>query len=213
MTGHKSNNLLVYAIVRKFNLLCTGLQRQGRKRVKSEPLYSSCIKSLTLKAMSLKPQQQNAFMQKGIKKYERELNEMNRLVNNRSIAQQLLLILCDITGLQTHLIIENSIEVQNQLKADLMAMIDKTGAKTGANEFDILFKKQISNEVKPNSNLKNIFDTNLNNSIFNQISPEKAYSRGGGFLTDYLKFHEVVEVKEKVVLKRKEVYKFPEFDF
>jgi hypothetical protein len=203
--------------VRKFNLLCTGLHRKERKRVKSDTLYNSSIKNVTLKAISLKQQQQNAFMQKGIKKYERELKEYNRLINNRKIAQQLFLILCDLAGETQDLIDFENIAVQNQLKAELIAMIDKKepNFETGAMEFDKRFKTNIKKELPINTDLENVFDTDLNKSIFNQLTVEEASYRGEVFLEEYLKFHGEDEIKEKIIPLRKneEVFNFPELDF
>ncbi len=217
ISGRKNNNLLVYALVRKFNLLCTGLHRKERKRVKSDTLYNSSIKNVTLKAISLKQQQQNAFMQKGIKKYERELKEYNRLINNRKIAQQLFLILCDLAGETQDLIDFENIAVQNQLKAELIAMIDKKepNFETGAMEFDKRFKTNIKKELPINTDLENVFDTDLNKSIFNQLTVEEASYRGEVFLEEYLKFHGEDEIKEKIIPLRKneEVFNFPELDF
>ncbi|MDI6047415.1 hypothetical protein [Flavobacterium yafengii] len=215
--GHRRNNLLNYAIITKFNLLCTGLLRQRRKPVKSEPLYNRMIKGLFLKSLSLKPQQQNAFIQKGIKKYERELKEFNRLINNRQIAQQLFLIVCDLARQKQYLIVCEKSEVQNRLKAELIAMIDKKEPdfEIGAMEFDKRFKTNIKKEVPINSDLENAFDTDLNNSIFNQLTVEEASYRGDVFLKEYLQFHAEDEIKEKIIplRKNKEVFNFPELDF
>lgn len=217
ITGRKNNNFLVYALVRKFNLLCTGLHRKERKQVKSDTLYNSSIKNVTIKAISLKPQQQNAFMQKGIKKYERELKELNRLINNRKIAQQLFLIVCDLAGETQDLIDFGNIAVQNQLKAELIAMVDKKEPdfETGAMEFDKRFKTNIKKEVPTITDLENAFDTDLNNSIFNQLTVEEASYRGDVFLKEYLQFHAEDETKEKIipVRKNKEVFNFPKLDF
>jgi hypothetical protein len=216
--GRKNNNLLVYALVQKFNLLCTGLHRKERKRVKSDTLYNSSIKSVTLKAISLKKQQQNAFIQKGIKKYERELKEFNRLINNRLVAGQLFLVVCDLAGETQDLIDFGNIVVQNQLKAELIAMIDKKDLpdfETGAMEFDKRFKANIKKEVPTITDLENAFETDLSNSIFNQLTVEEASYRGDVFLKEYLQFHDEDEIKEKIIplRKNKEVFSFPELDF
>nr|WP_315178568.1 hypothetical protein [uncultured Flavobacterium sp.] len=144
--GHKNNNLIIYALIRKFNLLCTGLQRHPRKQDKSEPLYSNSIKSLTLKCISLKVKQQNAFMQKGIIKYERELKDLNRLVNNRFIVHQLFLILKDLSGLETDLVLTEDTNVQKLLKIEIMNLINKkkncniSDEAAEAVEFDSIYK-------------------------------------------------------------------------
>ena len=216
--GRKNNNLLVYTLVQKFNFLCTGLHRKERKRVKSDTLYNSSIKSVTLKSLSLKPQQQNAFILKGIKKYERELKELNRLINNRQIVQQLFFIVCDLSGQKSDLEIFENSNVQKQLKAELIAMIDKkdlSDFETGAMEFDKRYKTNVKIEVPTNTDLENVFDTDFNNSIFNQLSVEEASYRGDVFLKEYLQFHGEDEIKEKFIptRKNKEVFNFPELDF
>lgn len=80
--GHKNNNLIIYAIIRKFNFLCTDKHRKGDilKQLKSEPLYNSTINRITLKAMSLKPSLQNAFVARQIKYYEKELKKSINLL-------------------------------------------------------------------------------------------------------------------------------------
>jgi len=192
ITGHKKNNLVVYAMVRKFNVLCTGQQRKRRKKVKSEPLYCNSIERLTLKAISLKAQQQNAFIQKGIIVYERELKAFNKLVNNRKIAKQMFLILADLTGLDFDLKIIPNTEVQNQLKAELMNLIDKRASfdlEAGAIEFDRIYKSSLSTYIPLNTNLTDIFDTDMKNSVFNHTTSDDALLRGDKFYYEYLKFH------------------------
>jgi hypothetical protein len=216
--GHKRNNQLVYAIITKFNLLCTGLCRTPRHAVKSEPLYMTIIKGLLFKALSLPPQIQNAFSQNGIKMYERKLIEFNRLVNNGPIVDQLFLILCNLSGQQHKLIISENSKLQKQLKSELLAMIDKkeiTDFESGAAEFDSRFKTKKVKEVTTISDLENIFETDMNNSIFNQISIEEADNKGEIFFREYLQFHGEDEIIEIVVPIKKpiEIYNFPEFDF
>jgi hypothetical protein len=199
--GHKSNNLLVSAMVRKFNLLCTGLQRKGRKQVNSEPLYCNSLKRLTLKSISLKPQQQNAFMQKGIIVYERELKAFIRLINNRNIAQQMFLILAELSGLDVELEITPDVEVQNQLKADLINVINRkasTDREAEASEFDRIYKKPFKKEIPLNYDLSNEFDTDMKNSIFNQLSLEQVLSMDDEFLYDYMNFHNGEKIKGRM---------------
>ena len=199
--GHKSNNLLIYAMIKKFNLLCTGLQRKRRKQVKSEPLYCNTIERLTLKSILLNPQQQNAFMQKGIIKYERDLKAFNLLMNNRKIAQQMFLILADLTGLDVEFEIIPDEEIKNQLKAELINEIKKKTSidiKAEALEFDKIYQKSIIKEVTPNTNLSDIFDTDMKNSIFNQLSLEKVLSMDDEFLYDFMKFHNGEKIKGKM---------------
>jgi len=216
--GHKRNNLLFSAIVKKFNLLCTGSNRPRRKHVTSEPLYSTIIKGLLFKSLSLKSQQQNALVTKGIKMYERELKEYCRLVNNREIAQQLFLIVCDISGQTQNVVGCVNSSTQNQLKAQLLAMIDKTDFsdfETAAKEFDRRFKKSIKKEVPTISDLENIFETDMGKSVFNQVSIEEAHDRGNIFFMEYLKFHGEDKIEEKLITvkKPKEDNSFPEINF
>jgi hypothetical protein len=60
-----------------------------------------------------------------------------------------------------------------------------------------------------------VFDTDLSNSIFNQISIEDAHSKGAVFFEEYFKFHNSNETKEELipVKKTKLVLNLPEFDF
>lgn len=218
LKGRKSNNLLYYTIVRKFNVLCTGLHRTERKRVKSDALYTTIIKNVTLKAVSLKSQQQNAFVQKKIVMYERELKVYNRLINNRPKAQQLFLILCEITGRTPEMDIVKDAEIQNQLKHELIQdilKIELNNIDAGINCFDFEYKPILTNEVPTVSSTENIFDTDLRNSIFNHISIEDANHKGEVFLKEYLKFHKIAEVKESFIplLKPKEKFNFLKITF
>lgn len=215
ITGKRKKNSLIYAIINKFNLLVTGRVRCERHGLKKDPLYSSSIKSVLIKSLSLKPKQQNAFIKKGITKYEKELKELNALINNRAQAQQLLFILCDIGGFDAEVTIFKNGFIIDQLKAELINTINKTDnkdVKVGVKEFNKAYKTQI---LKPLSNLNNIFDTDLKNSIFNNISAKDAYYRGEVFFREFEIFNGIVEVKENPAptTKTKEVYKFPEIDF
>ena len=219
VNGKRCNNSLTYVIINKFNLLVTGRQRAERYGVKKDPLYSSIIKRVLIKSLSLKPQQQNAYIQKGITSYERDLKTMNRLINNREKAQQLFLIVCELAGRKAEISIITNVEVINDLKAQLYRTINYgmyLDTKTGANEFDLMFVKNIGiKKIEPMNDLSNNFDTDLINSIFNNIEPEQANARGEKFFNEYLKFNKVVENKERIkyVYKPKLVYKLPELDF
>lgn len=116
LVGHRSHNKLSHLIIEKFNLLVTGRKRKERYGVKKYPIIN--IYSLLIKSLSLKPQQQNAFIQKGIIKYERELKELNRLINNRPKAQQLVFILGDKLGAEPEIDIVRSLELISELKAE-----------------------------------------------------------------------------------------------
>lgn len=218
ITGHRNNNLLVYAVIRKFNLLCTGLHRKTRKKIKNEALYITPIKRLLFKAISLKPQQQNAFIKKGCMSYEKELKEYARLINNRLIAKQLFLIICNISGEESELLINNDNDIKNQLKHDLIEDIFKielNNIDAGVNCFDFEFKTIPKKETHVISDLQNIFDTSLSNSIFNHISIEDAYYNGNTFFNEYLNFHKIDEVNDQSfsTLTSSETIQLSEFDF
>lgn len=193
VVGHRNNNLLIHAIVRKFNLLCTGEHRKGRKRLKNEPLLNNMM-SLTLNSISLKSQLQNAFFQKKVLVHERELKVFNQLVNNRSIAQQIFLIVKDLTGLDTEIQLMPDEVVQNQLKTELMNLIKRTSNVdflVGAKEFNEIYKKYPRKELPLITDLTNVFDTDLKNSVFNQVTIEEAYSKGEVFWNEFNNFHNV----------------------
>jgi hypothetical protein len=217
-TGHKDANLLSYAMVRKFNILVTGRIRKKRNGVKSEDLYNSSVKNLTTKCFSLKPQIQNAFMKKGITRYEKQLLAFNKLIRNREKAKQLFLLLSKISGLEHELEINEDNEIQDILKAELMASINRADIveyEAGATKFDSLYKplKKYDNPVI--SNLEDIFDPNMSNSIFNQVDMYEAYDRGLTFFYDYMRFPGISGQKTPVfnVIKPAEKYKLPEIDF
>jgi hypothetical protein len=213
--GHKSTNLLSYAIVQHFNLLCTGLQRKQRYGVKSEPLYYTPIKDFTVKSLSLKPQQQNAFFQKKTKVYERELKAFNRLVNNRTKANQIIFLLIDVAGFKTDIQLERNNDLLNDLKIELLNIIDKENTDNSVDDFNKLYPKVRNGQIEVISDLTNIFDTNMQKSIFNQIDVEKAHEQGEKFFIEYLKFHKLDKVpQEQPPLKKKiEKFRFAEFDF
>ncbi len=116
LIGHPSHNKLSHSIIEKFNLLVTGRIRSERYGVKKYPITN--IYSLLIKSLSYKPQQQNAIIQKGIIKYEREIKELNRLVNNRPKAQQLVFILGEILEKQPDVDIVPNVKYINELKTE-----------------------------------------------------------------------------------------------
>lgn len=194
--GQRKNNQLVYAMIMKFNLLCTGMKRQRRKQVKSEPLYNSSVKRITLKSMSLKPQQQNAFVVNQVRMYERELKTLNRLTNNREIVQQMFLILDELTGFDSDTKIVPDLKIQRRLKAQLINLVEKKNSKrviTQAAKFDIKYKKSLRKGLPLMINLATLFDTDLTNSVFNQVTIEEAFYRGEIFWKDYNEFHNTAD--------------------
>jgi len=213
--GLKKNNILFCFIIRKFNMLCTGLSRTPRKQFKKQALYNTPIKSLPVNSISSNRTSKATLTRQQMKK-ERELEEYNRLINNRPIAQQLFLILGQVVNQESLLIISKELVVQKQLKYELISAIDKTNYSDidiAVCKFDKRYSNQ-KNQVSEVSVLNNIFDENLGNSIFNQISFEEACSRDDIFFMEYLKFHKIEEQKQKVSISRKnEVCEFSGLDF
>lgn len=211
--GRKDLNKLSFAMVQTFNLLCTGQQRKQRYGVSSNTLYNSPIKDVTVKSLSLKPQQQNAFFQKITKVYERELIAVNRLVNNRTKANQLLFLLVDVAGFKTDIQLERNNKIVNELKTELLNIIDKENKTDRVKEFNELYPKVRTNETTNISDLNNIFDTDMSKSIFNQIDVQEANERG--ILKEYLKFHNLDKYPHKEIPRINiiEKYNLPEFDF
>jgi hypothetical protein len=216
--GKRKNNILIYSMINKFNLLVTGRVRRERHGLKKDPLYNNSIKRVLFKSLSLKPQQQNAFIKKGIAKYEKELKELNTLINNRPKAQQLLYLLREVGGIDAEITIIKNVSIIDQLKAELLTTINGRvydTIKEGAKEFDLMYKKKRIKAIKPITDLSNNFDTDLKNSIFNNISVKDAYYRGEVFFKEFETFNGFVEVKDAPAppIKTKAVYKFPEIDF
>lgn len=195
--GHKSNNLMIYALVRKFNLLCTGLHRKARKLVNSEPLYKRDIERFTLKSNFFETQDKIVFMEKAIKKSEQKLKMLNQLVDNRQMVHQIFLIIKELTGLETDLKLNKDYKLQKQMKSELMNIINKDTNKdvlAGAKEFDRIYKKPINKYLPINTNLSDTFDTDMKNSIFNQVGIEIAQSKGEVFFGEYMRFHNKKEI-------------------
>jgi hypothetical protein len=169
--------------------------------------------------MSLKPQQQNAFLKKAISKYEREVKIFNKLINNRIKIKQLFLILCDITGESCQFEILRDNDIQKQLKTELLHLIDRSlfsNCDDRVKEFDKRYIAIRAIRIPLNYDLDNSFDTDLAKSIFNQVSIEDANSIGEVFFQEYQNFHGYKLIEEKVIeqiRKTKEVYIMPEIDF
>ncbi|HET8803311.1 MAG TPA: hypothetical protein VFM72_01935, partial [Aequorivita sp.] len=68
---------------------------------------------------------------------------------------------------------------------------------------------KIKKELSPDD-----FETNMENSIFNQLDLQQAYECGSIFFNEYLEFHNIDQEKttEKIEVK-KEKFVFPEIDF
>lgn len=217
-SGRKSNNLLPKGIVNLFNLLCTGYTRNTRNSNKSYPLYTSSIKGVTFNANTSKSKTFNATLVRSIKRFEKDLLAFNKLICNREKIPQLYLIICDILNLESEIKIKENEVIQNELKLQLLQMLNKTNCcnnKLSVNEFNSKFIPDFKNQLPKISDLTEIFDTNLENSIFNTISIEDAYSKGLIFFQQYLNFHKIgKEILEKTISEKpKESFTLPEFNF
>ena len=188
--GHKRNNLLVFAIVKKFNLLCTG----------------SYYKPRNVKVCNL-------FINSSIKR----LQTFEMLEQNKARTHQLYLLLCKVAGAVTDLEIIKNDEVQKELKHDLIQDILKieiNNIEAGVMCFDYLYKPPPTKNIEFNSDIENSFNTDLTNSIFNHIPIEEANAKGEIFFNEYLKFHGLNEIKEKIKPPpAKPKFELPKFDF
>lgn len=215
--GKRNNNVLVFAILRKYNLLVTGRKRKQRKGVKNDPLYISTIKRVLIKSMSLCSQQQNSSVKKSILRYEKELQAYNRLVNNREVAKQLLLVVGELVELTTDFIIDRDEAIINKLKTELYETLTKTrciSEEVGAKLFDEMFKKNEILKVEPIIPDDCDFETDMEKSIFNQIDIEEAYYKGDGFFSEYLQFHKEVNSDINFIPSLPlETYRLPEIEF
>ncbi len=191
IVGHKRNNVLTYAIVKKFNILCTGSFYKPRKTKVCNVFNNDTIKSLQTFEISQE---------------------------NKQLVHQLFLILCKTAGVITELEIQTDTEIQNQLKFELIQEISKikiNNIDAGVNCFEYLHKAMPNKEVAFNLNIENSFDTNLSKSIFNYISPEEAFYKGETFFKEYLQYHKIEESKQSIkpINKPNKNLIFPEFDF
>lgn len=215
--GKRNNNVLVFAILRKYNLLVTGRKRKQRKGVKNDPLYISTIKRVLIKSMSLRYQQQNSSAKRSIVQYEKELQAYNRLVNNREVAKQLLLVVGELVELTTDFIIDRDEDVINKLKTELYETLTKTrciSEEVGAKLFDEMFRKNEILKVEPIIPDDCDFETDMEKSIFNQIDIEEAYYKGDGFFSEYLQFHKEVNSDINFIPSLPlETYRLPELEF
>jgi hypothetical protein len=215
--GRKENNQLSFAILKMFNTLTCGRKQKQRVEVNSYPLYTIPIKGVTIKSMSLNPQQQNAFSTKMITKYERELLQFNKLIQNREVVKQLFIIICDITDEFDKFKFERDENQIMKIKSDLLLLVEKradVNIEQDARAFDKRYINNI-NDIPLNRDLDNAFNTDLNNCIFNHISIEDASSRDNVFFNEYLNFHQYKKVVTTTapLNRNKAKYVFPQFDF
>ena len=182
--GKRKNHLLVFAMVKLFNLLCTGSYYKPRK-----------------------PKVCTLFINSSIKRVQ----TFEVLEQNKARTHQLYYLLCKVAGAVTDLdIIEND-EVQNELKHELIQYILKlkiNNLEAGVNCFDFLYKPPKTNKIDFNTDLENSFDTDLSNSIFNQLTLEQAQNKDPIFLKQYLKFHKVSKRKQETYIKQKQKEQF-----
>lgn len=204
--GRKSNNILLRLMVRKFNMLCTGRQRKPRKKDSGNILYIDTIKDVTIKSISSNNQtfKANATRQKA--KQERIEKEQKTLFDNREIARQMFLILCDIIGQKNELKLTHTESIQDALKMEFISVIDKVEYtdKIGVQVFDYCFMKQVQEvTIKQMKSVSENYDTDLSKSIFNNISIEEASYRGEKFFSEYQNFHLKAEIqKPKKICKQ-----------
>lgn len=189
--GHKRNNLLTFAIVKKFNLLSTGSFYKPRKS-------KVC----------------NAFNGNSIKR----LQTFEFTENNKQSVHQLFLILCKVAGAITEIQTPSNTEIQNHLKYELIQEILKieiNDVDAGVNCFDFLYPPKVSMKVEFNTDIENSFDVDLSKSIFNQISIEEANTKGEIFFKEYMSFNKIDKIKLsfKPQDNPKQKLILPEFDF
>ncbi len=182
--GHKRNNLLVFATVKLFNLVCTGSYYKPRK-----------------------PKVCNLFINTNIKR----LQTFELLEQNKVRTHQLYFLLCKVAGAVMDLdIIEND-EAQNELKHELIQGILKlkiNNIEAGVKCFDFLYKPPPTNKIEFNTDLENSFDTDLSKSIFNQLTLEQAQNKDPIFLKEYLTFHKTSKRKQEMLLKQRQKEQF-----
>lgn len=182
--GKKRNNLLVYAIVKKFNLLCTRSYYKPRK-----------------------PKVCTLFINSSIKRVQ----TFEMLEQNKPRTHQLFYLLCSVAGAVTDLEIIKNDEVQTELKHELIQEILKleiNNIDAGENCFDFLYKPPPKSKIEFNTDLENSFDADLSKSIFNQLTLEQAQNKDPIFLKEYLKFHKVSKRRQELLLKQKQKEQF-----
>lgn len=196
VTGRKENNALSIAIIRLFNLLCTGRFKKQRKKDTGNNLYITILKVVTGNSIS---STQKANEKRSKNKALRLKKEQKNRQKTIEKAKQLIFVVNN--GFETPNLKRNETHIR-ELKTELYNMIFKTEIKNnqkGSDFFDTEFlKSNEPSELKPNTDLENIFNTNMANSIFNQLDVEKANSKGEKFFNEYLKFHECEIVKEQM---------------
>ncbi|NRS87455.1 hypothetical protein HNQ02_000355 [Flavobacterium sp. 7E] len=127
-------------------------------------------------------------------------------------------ILCDAGGFDLYIMYKRDNDIIKIIKRDLLSIIDKTeysDLEAGVNEFDRRFQNNKLKEIPLIIDLKNIFDSDLSKSIFNQLDIQQANERGELFFNEYLDFHGLNNTEETPFEPKKEKpkYKLPEINF
>ena len=210
--GKKTNNTLIIAIKHKFNMLCSG---RKNKPIFETPFINSDIKRVQKTGLSdLELKKERAKLNRLNLKIKKK-NELLKL--NKARAHQLYFLLCKVAGAVTDLEIIKNDEVQKELKHGLIQdilRIEINNIEAGVMCFDYLYKPPPTKNIEFNSDIENSFNTDLTNSIFNHISIEEANAKGEIFFNEYLNFHGLNEIKEKIKPPpAKPKFELPKFDF
>ncbi len=213
MKGKAKTNELTKAIVLRINKLCTGNVRKPKAQtVKTNPLYKEGI---SYPFEPTKFTNTTRIVQRKIQVYERELLTINRLINNREIALQYLLILAELTGIEPKNSTQPNTTIIQTEKALLIQQITGKQYKTTKQaerafnkEYLPKRKKEIQNQVPKAKD----FDTSLEHSAFS-IEPQEAYERGEQFFYEYIKFNEknVKQLDTSSIQEQK--FEFPQINF
>ncbi|WP_417237622.1 hypothetical protein [Bizionia sp.] len=218
VNGKAKTNQLLKAIVLIINKLTTGKTRNTyAQSIKTNPLYSIIYKEgHSYSFEHHKKANKLRLVQRKIQVYEKELIRINRLINNRNIVKQYLLILSEVTGTQTDININREVNIIEEEKAHLMERLTGSEYKTikqGAKAFNKIYLPAKEVKVKRHTPTLEDFETSLEHSAFN-IDIEEAYNRGDQFFYEYLKFNKLDEKQKEVKeVKKKNIIVLPEFDF
>lgn len=185
--GHRTNNLLYYGIIHVFNMLCCN---RKNKPIFDNLFINTNIKTLLKTGLSEIDLKKERAKENRLKLKQKKISELIEM--NKHKIEQLYLLLCKVAGVKKEMDIKENKEIQNELKHELIQYVTKlkiNNIDAGVNCFDYLYKPISTNEIEINTNLENIFDADLSNSIFNQLNLEQAKSKDPIFLKEYLKFH------------------------
>lgn len=206
--GKRPNNLLVYGIKHVFNKLCN---HRKNKPIFDTLFINTNIKSVLKTGLSEIDLKKQRAKENRLKLKQKKISELIEM--NKHKIEQLYLILCKVAGEKKELDIKENNEIQNELKHELIQYVTKlkiNNIDAGVNCFDCLYKPISTNEIEINTNLKNSFDADLSNSIFNQLNIEQAKSKDPIFLKEYLKFHKKSKQEQINIINqiKKEQFEF-----